>query len=41
MRKEKRKWVNDLVQLAEKAAVGGKIKELFEITKTYLRKANQ
>ena len=34
MRKDKRKWVNDLAQSAEKAAGGGKMKELFEITKT-------
>ena len=34
MRKDKRNWVNDLAQSAEKVAVGGKMKELFEITKT-------
>ena len=44
MRKDKRKWVNDLAQSAEKAAGGGKMKELFEITKKKLyamREANQ
>ena len=34
IRKDKRKWVNDLAQSAEKAAGGGKMKELFEFTKT-------
>jgi hypothetical protein len=34
MRKDKRKWVDDLATTAEKAAGGGRMKELYEITKT-------
>ena len=42
MRKDKKKWVDNLAQSAEKAAGGGKIKELFEIKKLYaMREASQ